>query len=393
MFDNQSATPNQSPNNVRNDLSANKVTPPAYQAKSEAGEPEDIFKNVDPAPVSPPAGQINYIPNEHHEASEPVIKNTPSIFSQTASKPLPPVSPNIPELTASKNLDRKSIILLILIALIIVGTVAATIWWFIGYRQKKDSATNSLAVNLFNEINNSNQPPATNNLNADTGANANQADLSVNQNTNTANLPVANSDADGDGLTDEEEASLGTSSDSADTDNDGLFDREEFKVYKTDPLKSDTDGDGSTDGEEVQAQKDPLKADVIIENNLYQDSNHKFSFSLLPGMVKGEESSNVLVFNDDINQIKFYIYFDFIPPADLPAPDIRYLVSIDPAGFLTIKNQERLSDQTPYSTDLQTVLYESSGGNFYLLRYVATKKAENHQNNFEALIRSFKPLP
>lgn len=64
-------------------------------------------------------------------------------------------------------------------------------------------------------------------------------------------------DSDEDGLTDEEEEQLGTVSGSVDSDNDNLFDREEVKVYKTDPLNPDTDGDGHKDGDEVKAGYDP----------------------------------------------------------------------------------------------------------------------------------------
>lgn len=42
-------------------------------------------------------------------------------------------------------------------------------------------------------------------------------------------------DADGDGLSDEEEARLGTNPRSHDTDGDGISDREEAMIFKTDP--------------------------------------------------------------------------------------------------------------------------------------------------------------
>ncbi|MFA5050563.1 MAG: hypothetical protein WC499_00390 [Patescibacteria group bacterium] len=64
-------------------------------------------------------------------------------------------------------------------------------------------------------------------------------------------------DADGDGLTDEEETTLGTDKNKSDTDNDGLSDREEVKVYLTNPLKPDTDGDGISDGQEIKNNTDP----------------------------------------------------------------------------------------------------------------------------------------
>jgi hypothetical protein len=64
-------------------------------------------------------------------------------------------------------------------------------------------------------------------------------------------------DTDGDGLTDVEEASLGTDSLNADTDSDGLTDYQEIKIYHTNPLNKDTDSDGFEDGAEVQAGYNP----------------------------------------------------------------------------------------------------------------------------------------
>jgi hypothetical protein len=56
------------------------------------------------------------------------------------------------------------------------------------------------------------------------------------------------SDPDNDGLTNDEEAALGTDPNNPDTDGDGMNDRRE-RDY-TDPLNPDTDGDGATDGDE-----------------------------------------------------------------------------------------------------------------------------------------------
>ena len=80
----------------------------------------------------------------------------------------------------------------------------------------------------------------------------------------TTTPPVANLlDTDNDGLTNQEEAILGTDSNNKDTDGDGLSDYDEVKIYNTNPLKVDTDGDGLSDYEEVKIyHTDPLKADT-----------------------------------------------------------------------------------------------------------------------------------
>lgn len=72
-------------------------------------------------------------------------------------------------------------------------------------------------------------------------------------------------DSDQDGLSDEEERALGTNINNVDSDGDNLFDREEVKVYKTDPLNPDTDNDGYLDGEEVRTGFNPKGAGKLFE--------------------------------------------------------------------------------------------------------------------------------
>jgi hypothetical protein len=74
-------------------------------------------------------------------------------------------------------------------------------------------------------------------------------------------------DTDGDGLTDDEEARLGTNPLNPDTDGDGLTDYEEVMIYGTNPLNRDTDGDGYSDGEEVANGYNPLGEGLLIELN------------------------------------------------------------------------------------------------------------------------------
>ncbi len=84
-------------------------------------------------------------------------------------------------------------------------------------------------------------------------------------------LPVPDSeDADGDGLTTDQELNAGTDPNNADTDGDGLTDGQELSTYRTDPKNFDTDGDGLTDGEEVNRWKtSPLSPDS--DNDGYAD--------------------------------------------------------------------------------------------------------------------------
>ncbi len=77
------------------------------------------------------------------------------------------------------------------------------------------------------------------------------------QNSNAPTQSAPFLDADLDGLSDDEEARLGTNSKMVDTDSDGLSDYEEVKVWKTDPLDADTDGDTFLDGQEVKNGYDP----------------------------------------------------------------------------------------------------------------------------------------
>ena len=71
-------------------------------------------------------------------------------------------------------------------------------------------------------------------------------------------------DTDGDGLTDSEEASLGTNPNDSDSDDDNLTDYQEAITYGTDPNDSDTDNDSLSDYMEVQTGSDPAVYTDII---------------------------------------------------------------------------------------------------------------------------------
>ncbi len=72
-------------------------------------------------------------------------------------------------------------------------------------------------------------------------------------------------DDDGDGISNQDEALLGTRPDRWDTDGDGISDYDEIHIYRTNPLLADTDGDGIPDDWEIQHGMNPLVNDANNE--------------------------------------------------------------------------------------------------------------------------------
>ncbi len=68
-------------------------------------------------------------------------------------------------------------------------------------------------------------------------------------------------DRDDDGLTNDEEAALGTDPDNPDSDFEGLSDGDEVNTHGTDPLDADSDDDGLDDAVEIGMGTDPNDAD------------------------------------------------------------------------------------------------------------------------------------
>ena len=88
-------------------------------------------------------------------------------------------------------------------------------------------------------------------------------------------VPVrVSDDSDGDGLSDEEEATLGTGAFDADTDDDGLIDGEELALG-SDPLDCDTDDDGLVDG--LEAGIAEPHADTDAETSCWVQDQDTFS--------------------------------------------------------------------------------------------------------------------
>jgi len=119
-------------------------------------------------------------------------------------------------------------------------------------------------------------------------------------------------DSDGEGLTDEEEKTLGTDPFNPDTDGDELTDYEEVRTFLTDPLNPDTDYDGLADGAEVRVYKtNPLKQDT--DDGGVADGHEVI-----------EDSTNPLDPADDLQLFTLNIEFDY-DKADLRASDFDEL--------------------------------------------------------------------
>lgn len=223
---------------------------PTFSNQSQ-GKVEDLFAETDK--VVPGQG---------------VVK--PAVF-----QPKPPSPPGngaigMDDRAASSGGQTKKIILLAVIVLASIILIGGGIYAFTVFK-------NQAPVASVEEEKNTDEPAVAEDENSLAGDNGEVKDAPENNNQPTSDqsavigedpapAPIAQKvDTDGDGISDEEEESLGMNINNPDSDGDGLFDREEVKVYKTDPLQIDTDGDGYSDGEEVKNGFNPKGSGKLFE--------------------------------------------------------------------------------------------------------------------------------
>lgn len=99
-------------------------------------------------------------------------------------------------------------------------------------------------------------------------------------------------DADGDGLNDGAERTAGTNAFNTDTDGDGLLDGAEVNTHRTNPLAADPDRDGLPDPTELALGSNPNVADTGVEvrgftggdagEGLDLDGTFLYAFSVMP---------------------------------------------------------------------------------------------------------------
>ena len=185
-----------------------------------------------------------------------------------------------------------------------------------------------------------------------------------------AGLANMSKDSDGDGLTDEEEAALGTDPFNKDTDGDGLTDGDEVNKYKTDPLNKDTDFDALTDGQEVLKYKtNPLERDT--DKGGVADGHEVI-----------EDHTDPLDPTDDLMLFEVYIQFDYDTTIIKPQyfPEIDQIVNVlnrKPGAIAVIEGHadRRTRSSRKYNQDLSERRAQA------VLSYMAGKGVETSRLN------------
>lgn len=158
------------------------------------------------------------------------------IVSPPSARPI--AEPVLETYVAPRSRHLLKAVLILVVVIVLVGGAAYAAWRIMSQTSNPGSVVQSVpSDSVVSEPAAATPPP-----NQTTNPPANQASFL---------------DTDGDGLTNADELAAGTLSNKPDTDGDGLGDREEVKVYGTNPLKPDTDGDSYADGAEVSGGYNP----------------------------------------------------------------------------------------------------------------------------------------
>lgn len=220
--------------------------------------PDDqLFDNAPPPNDLPPPSA------ENGSSVVPVAPEPDDMFSGVADRPqIPPTgtTESVPPVgeRASRGGGIGRVLLLVGGGAVVLVIIAVVVWLTLfrtGASNAVSPVTNSVA-----------QPMPTPSSSPGSTENIPPASETVGASTESVAPAVPPpTDADGDGLSDADEAIRGTDAARADTDTDGLSDREEVQIYHTDPLNADTDGDTYLDGSEVRKGYDPKGRGKLFE--------------------------------------------------------------------------------------------------------------------------------
>jgi hypothetical protein len=158
---------------------------------------------------------------------------------------------------------------------------------------------------------------------------------------------TATTDTDGDGLTDLQEAQLGTDPTKADTDGDTLKDGDELS-YKTDPLVADTDGDGLNDGAEIGYNANPLVIDT--DGDTLPDGQEVNELGTSPTLPDTDGDG----INDQVDPDPGKLPTPTPTPTDTPIPTDTPLPTHTPTGTYTPEPTATPTATTPPPTATPT---------------------------------------
>ena len=134
-------------------------------------------------------------------------------------------------------------------------------------------------------------------------------------------LLACNADADGDGLSNAEEAALGTDPQVADTDGDGISDFDEAEGV-TDPLDADSDDDGFDDGREVMTDatdpNDPLSY-LRSTDGEWPDLSGYANYDTAEGWAVGDRFKNYSFVDQYGNEVELYQFWGNVVLVDFSA--------------------------------------------------------------------------
>lgn len=206
-------------------------------------EPEDMFAGTDVPTPAPPAGS----------ASRPAVVSPPaSPVSQIGGAAAPSATPSAEAIHPAGHMSGTKLLLIIIGAVVVVGAAGYLSFMLLGSKEPvvpQEQAPAPTGGRLT---------PEEVNLGGTAPVVPEPTPVAPVEPEPVVPMPVVvEVDTDKDGLSDAEEARLGTDSAKNDTDEDGLNDREEVVIYKTNPLITDTDGDTYLDGSEVRNGYNP----------------------------------------------------------------------------------------------------------------------------------------
>lgn len=215
-------------------------------------EPKDMFADVPdntPKPAQPAAASVaNPVP------AAPV-QPAPQPQQMPQQQVISPAQAMQYETPKSSGAWR--IIVIVTISLICMGAAGYAAYRFMVRDAVSQQVSDVIGGGETESDEEEDSPATTDDEETDEGKGGDENEETDEETNDDDDGPTAVVDSDGDGLSNDEEREAGTSVAKPDTDGDGLGDREEVKVYDTDPKETDTDGDGYIDGDEVKNGYNP----------------------------------------------------------------------------------------------------------------------------------------